>query len=128
MPSNTKKIAEIEDCKDFIQLFYIVSPYMSWEENSILTHIVFVCGDPAEAKQEIENFRKKLALIQGLEIAFSMPQHCMSEDVARFCEIIDKPYKNISDDDYEEVKAYILSSLNTHDYVNHKFIRILYVV
>ena len=122
---SAEKTAKIKECSNFTQLFEIVSLHMSWDEHSILTQIVDHCNS-VEGKKEIENFEKKLALYQGLQILSTTSQQSLLEDFARFCIIINKPYKSITIEEYRKVKAYIFSNLNTRAYVTVGFIRMLY--
>ena len=118
-------IAKIKECCNFKQLFEIISMHMSWDEHSILTQIVNYCNS-VEGQQEIEKFEKKMALYQGLQIISSTSKQNLSEDFLKFCVIINKPYKNVTIDEYKNIKAYICSNLNVYAYVTVGFIRMLY--
>ena len=122
---SAEKTAKIKDCSNFKQLFEVVSFHMSWDEHSILTQIIDQCNS-VEGQQEIVKFEKKMALSQGLQIISSTSQQNLSEDFARFCIIINKPYKSVTVEEYTKVKAYIFSNLKTHAYVTVGFIRMLY--
>jgi len=50
----------------------------------------------------------------------------LSEDFAKFCVIINRPYKNLTTDEYKNIKAYIFSNLQTNAHVAVGFIRLLY--
>ena len=121
---NAENLAEIKKCCDFKQLFEIISMHMSWDEHSILIQIVNHCNSD-EGQQEIEKFEKKLALCQGLQIISSTSKQKLSKKFAKFCVIINKPYKSVTTEEYEKVKAYIFDNLNTNAYVTVGFIRIL---
>ena len=120
-----ENISKIKECSNFSTLFEIVNLHVSWDEHSILSQMVYQC-ECIEGQQEIEKFEKKLALYQGLQIISSTSQQNLSEDFARFCFIINKPYKSVTIEEYTKVKAYIFSRLKTHAYVTVGFIRILY--
>lgn len=123
---NAEKIAEIDKCTNFKQLFEIISLHMNWDEHSILTQIVNECKS-VEGYQKIKEFEKKLECFQGLQIIFGTSStKSFSKDFAKFCVIINKPYKNITIKDYKAIKASIFNNLNTHGYVTVSFIRILY--
>ena len=122
---SAENISKIKECSDFKQLFEIVRRHMSWNEHSILMQIVDQCNS-VEGQQEIEKFEKKLALYQGLQIISSTSQPSLSEDFARFCIIINKPYKSVTIEEYTKIKAYIFSNLKIHAYVTVGFIRMLY--
>ena len=53
-----EKCAEINSCSDFRQLFDILKQHLSWDELSILTQIIYICGSD-EAEQEFDKYKKK---------------------------------------------------------------------
>ena len=122
---SSENITKIKGCANFEQLFEIVSEHTSWDEHSILTHIANEC-ESVEAKQEIEKFDKKLALFEGLQIISNTSKRTFSEDFMKFCVIIKKPYRNVTIKEYEEVKAYIFSKLETNSSVTVGFVTMLY--
>ena len=122
---SAEKVTKIKKCRDFKQLFEIISVHMSWDEHSILTQIVNHCNS-VKGQEEIEKFEKKLALCQGLQIISSTSKQSLSEDFVKFCVIINKPYKKVTIDEYKNIKAYICSNLNVHAHVTVGFIRMLY--
>ena len=124
--SNQPLFAEkIRECYNFKQLFEIISMHMSWDEHSMLTQIVNNCNS-VESQEEIENFEKKMALYQGLQIISSTSKQSLSEEFVKFCVIIDKPYKNVTTDEYKNIKAYILRNLSVDAHVIASFTKILY--
>ena len=121
-----EKIAKIKECTNFRQLFEIVSEHTSWDEHSILTHIAIHC-ESIKGQQEIKRFDEKLALFEGLQmISSTSSNQKLSKDFVKFCVIIDKPYKHVTIEEYEKVKTYIFSNLETNAYVTVGFIRLLY--
>ena len=120
-----ENIAKIKECSDFKQLFEIASLHMRWDEHCILTQIVNQCKSE-EGQKEIEKFEKKVALYQALQIISSVSKQNLSEEFAKFCVIIDKPYKNVTIDEYKNVKAYIFSNLNVYAYVAVGYVKMLY--
>ena len=119
---------KIRECRNFKQLFEIIRMDMSWDEHSILTQIVDHCNS-AKGKEEINKFEKKMALYQGLQIISSdssRPEQNLSEDFVKFCAIIDKPYKNVTINEYKDIKHYICSNLKVRTCVIAGFIKMLY--
>ena len=116
---------KIRECCNFKQLFEIIRMHMSWDEHSILTQIVDHCNS-VEGEKEIKKFEKKMALCQGLQIISNRSEQNLSKDFVKFCVIIDKPYKNVTIDEYKNIKDYICSNLDVHTYVTVSFIKILY--
>ena len=122
---SAEKKLEIKECSDFTELFEIVGKHMSWDEHSILINIVSECKSD-EGKQEIEKFEKKLALFQGLQIiSVKSSKKASSKEFATFCVIINKPYKDVTLEDYKKIKAYIFNNLNVYAHVSVGFIRLL---
>lgn len=120
-----KNIAKIKQCSKFEELFEILIQYMSWDEHSILTQIVKICNS-AESQREIEHFEKKLALYQGLQILSSTSQQELAKDIVESCIIIDKPYRSITIEEYNNIKTLIISNQNVHSYATVGFIKMLY--
>ena len=118
-------VAKIKKSQTFKQLFDIISMHMSWDEHSILTEIVDHC-ESMEGLQEIEIFEKKLTLCQGQQILSSTLAEKVSRDFAKFCVVINKPYKSITIEEYKNVKEYIFGNLNTNAYVTIGSFRILF--
>ena len=106
-----EKIAKIKECHNFKQLFDIISIHMSWDEHSILTYIVNECNS-VEGQQEIEKFRRKVSLLHGLQMISSTSNQKLSKHFEKYCVIIKKPYKSITIEEYEEVRAYIFDNLD----------------
>ena len=120
-----ENIAKIKKCRDFKQLFEIISLHMRWDEHYILTQIVNKCKSK-KGQKEIEKFEKKVALYQALQIISSISTQNFSEEFAKVCVIIDKPYENVTVEEYEKVKAYVFSNLDIYAYVAVGYIKMLY--
>lgn len=120
---STKKI---EECDDFHQLCQILKWCMSWEEHSILTQIVEKCNS-RKAHNEIIKFDKKLALFEGLQLVCGSSKHdVISEEVARFFVIIDKPYDKISFKEYKKVRGCIVDIFGLAPPVLTNFSKLLF--
>ena len=119
-----EKVLEINNCNGFRQFFEIVNQHLSWDEHSILTEIINVCGSD-EAEQEFDEYKKKMAISKALEI-ISSSERKPPVGFEKFCVIIDKPYKKLSAEKYEEIKTFIFSNLDVHRYVTNEYIRVLF--
>ena len=64
---SAEKKSEVDNCRNFEQLFDIVYPHLSWDEHSILSEIIDEC-DSVEAEEEFYQYKKKMALSKALEI------------------------------------------------------------
>jgi len=121
---SAEKVEEIKNCKDFQQLFEIVNQHLSWDEHSILTKIIDECGSD-EAEQEFDKYKRKMAVSKALEIISSTESN-PPPGFERFCVIIDKSYKKLTAEKYEETKTFIFNNLDTHCYVTNGYIRVLF--
>ena len=121
---NEERLAEIKNSKNFSQFFEIVNQHLSWDEYFILTEIIDEC-DSDEAEQEFKKYKRKMAISNALEI-ISSAESSLPPGFEKFCVIIDKPYKKLTVEEYEEIKAFIFTNLDTHRYVTNKYIRVLF--
>ena len=119
-----EKLTEIDKCRDFKKYFEIVIQHLSWNEYYILSHIIDECGSD-EAKQEFEQYKKKLAVSKALEIISSTKSN-PPPGFEKFCVIIDKPYQQLTVEKYEEIKQFIFDNLEVHRYVTTGYIRVLF--
>ena len=119
-----EKVSEINNCNDFRQFFEIVNQHLSWDEHSILTEIIDEC-DSDEAEQEFHKYKRKMAISKALEI-ISSTESKPPAGFEKFCVIIDKPYKKLSTEKYEEIKTFIFNNLDVHRYVTNEYIRVLF--
>ena len=121
---SSEKVSEIDNCRNFRQLFEILSQHLSWDEHSILAEIINEC-DSDEAEQEFEKYKRKMAISKALEI-ISSTESKPPAGFEKFCVIIDKPYKNLSPEKYQEIKTFIFNNLDVHRYVTNGYIRVLF--
>ena len=66
-----------------------------------------------------------MAVSKALEIISSTKSNPPPE-FEKFCLIIDKPYKKLTIEKYEEIKEFIFKNLDTHRYVTNEYIRVLF--
>ena len=119
-----EKLTEIDKCRDFKEYFEIVIQHLSWNEYYILSQIIDECGSD-EAEQEFDQYKKKVALSKGLEI-ISSTKSSPPPGFEKFCVIIDKPYKQLTVEKYEEIKKFIFDNLEVHRYVTTGYISVLF--
>ena len=119
-----EKHTEIKRCSDFEEFFETVNQHLSWDEYSIVTHIIDVC-ESEEAEEEFNKYKRKMAISQALEIINSNESDS-PPGFAKFCVIIDKPYKKLTLEQYKETKAFIFHNLDTNRYVTNKYIRVFF--
>ena len=121
---NAEKKSEIDNCKNFKELFDIVSQHLSWMEHSPLDEIIDEC-DCSDAVMEFNQYKKKLGACQALEI-ISSAESDPPGGFERVCVIINQPYKRLTIQDYGRIKSFIFANLNVHRYVTTGYIRVLF--
>ena len=119
-----EKHAEIDNCKDFMQLFRILNKHLNWDELSILAQVIDIC-DSDEAEKEFKKYKRKMAISKALQIISSTKRN-PPPGFEKFCVIIDKPYKKLTVEEYEEIKKFIFENLDTQRYVTDEYIRVLF--
>ena len=121
---SSEKLIEISECRNFREFFGIINQHLSWDEDYILTEIIDEC-ESDEAKQEFIKYKRKIGVSQALEIINSNESD-PPPGFEKFCVVIDKPYKKLTVEEYEEIKTFIFKNLDTHRYVTNKYIRVLF--
>ena len=119
-----EKLKELNDCSNFRRFFEIVNQHLSWDEYFILSEIIDEC-DSDEAEQEFKKYKRQIALCKALDIISSTRSNPL-QGFEKFCVIIDKPYKKLTVEKYEEIKTFIFKNLDVHRYVTNKYIRVLF--
>ena len=108
----------------FEQLFDIINQHLSWDEYSFLSEIVDEC-DSVESEQEIDQYKRKMAVSEALEIISSTKGN-PPPGFVKFCFIISKPYTKLTIDKYEEIKTFIFKNLKVNHYVKNKYLWVLF--
>ena len=116
--------SEIRNCRNFEELFDIVSQHLSWMEHSPLDEIIDEC-DSDEAVKEFDQYKKKLGAYQALELIGSAESD-PPKGFERVCFVINKRYKRLTVQDYEEIKSFIFANLEVYRYVTTGYIRLLF--
>ena len=121
---STEKKSTLDNCRDFREFFNIISQHISWDEHSILSEIIRV-SDSEEAEQELNQYRRKLAISKALEI-ISSTENNLPPGFKRFIVVINKSYQKLTIDEYEEIKKFIFDHLDVYPYVATGYIRVLF--
>ena len=121
---NTEKKSAIDNCRDFRQFFDIMRHYISWDAHSILIEIIDECKS-VEAEEEFNQYKRKMAVSKALEI-ISSTKSDPPPGFDKFIVIIDKPYRKLTADKYEEIKKFIFDNLDVYHYVANGYIRVLF--
>ena len=123
---SSEYISMIREAANFNKLFRILNWNLSWDEHSILTLTVAKCQS-VKAQEEVENFDKKLAAVcGGLDVTSSTPEYDLPAEFEKFCVVINKPYENLTNSEYEEIKDFIFRQLDIRHYVATRYIKVLF--
>jgi len=118
------KQSEINNCEDFRKLFKIINQHLTWDEPYILNEIINAC-ESDEAKDEFIKYKRKMAVSKALEIISSIKSN-PPPGFEKFCVIIDRSYRKLTVEKYEEIKTFIFNNLDVYRYVTIGYIRVLY--
>ena len=123
---NDKQLAEINQCTSFQQLFTILRKHWNWEEYSILKGIIAECGSK-EAKDELHKFEKFMGSYRSMKLISDKHLSNISpEDYAKLCLIIEQPYKDLTLQDFKELRTFIFQHLDINECTALPFIKFLF--
>ena len=101
-----------------------MNEHLSWDELSILAQVIDIC-DSDEAAEEFKKYKRKMAVSKALQIISSTKSN-PPPGFQNFCVIIDKPYKKLTLEKYEEIKKFIFENLDIQRYVTDEYITVLF--
>ena len=123
---NDEQLQKINACTEFHELFTILRKHWSWQDYTILTHIIGLSG-LKEAKDEKDLFETRMASYQGMKIiSETIPPESISPDYIRLSIIIDKPYQELTAEIFEELHDFVFHNLDINRYVALPFIKFLF--
>ena len=123
---NDKQLAEINQCTSFQQLFTILRKHWNWEEYSILKGIIAESGSE-EAKDELHKFEKFMGSYRSMKLISDKHLSNISpEDYAKLCLIIEQPYKDLTLQDFKELRTFIFQHLDINECTALPFIKFLF--
>ena len=123
---NDEQLQKIISCKTFHELFMILRKHWSWQDYSILTHIIDISG-LKEAKDELELFETRMAAYQGMKvISENIPSESIPPDYIRLKILIKKPYRGLTVEKYTELRDFVFKYLDINRYIALPFIEFLY--
>ena len=121
-----EQLHNINTCTKFSEMFRLLRKHWSWKDYSILTHIVSNTG-LEEAKDEVELFENGMASYQGMKIiSENISPDDISHDYIRLSIIIDKPYQELSFQNFTELHKFIFRNLDVKRYIALPFIKFLF--
>ena len=121
-----EQLHNINTCTKFSELFGLLRKHWSWKDYSILTHIISNTG-LEKAKDEVELFENRMASYQGMKlISENISPDDISHDYIRLSIIIDKPYRELSLQNFTELHKFIFSNLDVKRYIALPFIKFFF--
>ena len=113
-----EQLQKINDCTTFHELFMILRKHWSWQDYSILTHIIDISGLKA-AKDELELFETRMATYQGMKvISENIPSENIPPDYIRLKVLIKKPYRGLTVEKYMELRDFVFKYLDINRYIS----------
>lgn len=121
-----EQLAKINECTSFQQLFTILRKHWNWKEYSILKGIITECGSE-EARDELHKFQKLMGSYYGMKLISDnyLPSE-LPENYVKLCITVDQPYKDLTLNDYDELRTFIFKHLDVKKYIALPFIKFLF--
>ena len=121
-----QQLQKINACTTFNELFTILRKHWSWRDHSILTHIISIT-DLKEAKDELKLFITRMASYEGMKIiSENIPPEAISYDYIILSVIIDKPYRELTLEDFTKLRDFIFRNLDIKHYIALPHIKFLF--
>ena len=123
---NDEYLTKINECTSFQQLFTILRKHWNWKEYSILKGIIAECGSE-EARDELQKFEKLMSSYCGMKlISDKYSPDELPVNYVKLCITVDKPYKSLTLQDFDELRTFIFKHLDVQKYVALPFIKFLF--
>ena len=123
---NNEQITKINNCLSFKELFLFLRQYWSWKEYSILEAIIAEC-DSQEANAELEKFEKLMSTYCGMKlISDKYSPSELPKNYVNLSIIVDKPYKNLTLENFVQLRDFIFEHLDVHRFIALPFIKFLF--
>jgi len=122
---NDEQLQKISAFTTFNELFMMLRKYWSYTEYSILKQIIAI-ANLGDAKDELKRFEKRMGSIEGMKLISEtiLPEEITHEYVIMKV-IIDKPYQELTLEEFTRVRNYIFDHLETKHYVALPHIKFL---
>ena len=121
-----EQLTAINQCASFQQLFTILRKHWNWREYSILKGIIAESGSH-EAKDELCKFEKLMGSYFGMKLISD--EYSPSElpvNYVKLCITIDQPYKDLTLQQYDEIRTFIFDHLDVQKYIAQPYIKFLF--
>ena len=121
-----EQLKRVNECKSFQQLFIILRKHWNWKEYSILKTIITIC-DSEEAEAELNKFEKLMGSYCGMKlISDKYSPHELPVNYVKLCITVEKPYKSLTLQDFDELRNFIFEHLDVQNYIALPFIKFLF--
>jgi len=121
-----EQLARINECTTFQQLFAILRKHWNWKEYSILKGIITESGSE-EAKDELYKFERLMGSYCGMKlISDKYSPNELPVNYVKLCITVDRPYKDLTLQDYDELRTFIFEHLDVQKYIALPFIKFLF--
>ena len=121
-----KQLAKINEFTSFQQLFTILRKHWYWKEYSILKGIIAESGSE-EARDELQKFEKLMSSYCGMKlISDKYSPDKLPVNYVKLCITVDKPYKSLTLQDFDELRTFIFEHLDVQKYIALPFIKFLF--
>ena len=111
-----EKLSRIEKCTSFHLLFSELRHCWKWDDFDLLEAIVELL-EAEDADNELTKYKRYLSYIKAMN-------SISDTNCSKFLMLLDKPYGEITFEEYLELKAFIAEHLQIESYVMTPFIRI----
>ena len=123
---NDEQLQKINACSTFNELFTILCKHWSWRDYSILTQIIAITG-LKEAEGELQLFKARMASYEGMKITSgNIPPEAISHDYITLSVIIDKPYQELTLEEFTKLCDFIFKYLDIKHYIALPHIKFLF--
>ena len=123
---NDEQLKKIKECTSFRELFELLRQHWSWKEYCILEHIISE-SESKEAKDELEKYEKLMSSYFALQIiADNFSPNELPNEYAKMTITIEKPYKELTLQNFTELREFIFKQMDVKPYIAHPFIKFLF--
>ena len=112
---NDEQLQKINACSTFNELFAILRKHWSLLDYSILEEII-TTTDLKEAKDELQVFKKSMGSYEGMKIISENIQPEAIFEYITVSVIIDKPYQELTLEDFKKIRDFIFKYLDIKHY------------
>ena len=123
---NDEQLKRIRECTSFRELFELLRQHWSWKGYCILEHIISE-SESKEAKDELEKYEKMMSSYFALQIiADNFSPNELPNEYVKMTIIIEKPYKELTLQNFTDLREFIFKQMDVKSYIAHPFIKVLF--